>query len=239
MSELQELVDQAMTDTPRPVAIGAHHAPERRGPHHRTPPDRTNPHQRRVLRQSAHVADHPYKCRSGTPPHHPRCHASWPYVLSTPPGTSFHGRFAQVVDHPYKCPCGIPEDSRALVSGHARVNTKPYVTPQRPVRLRVHTVVPRDQLHDHPHNPSKVKSAGYAGATPGPHAELASALALTRSPRHRACGYPGSTANRPNSPAPTWAPGSWAWASWPPSATSPRTGRRSPTSRSPLNSSRR
>jgi hypothetical protein len=65
MSELQELVDQAMTDTPRPVAIGAHHAPERRRPHHRTPPDRTNPHQRRVLRQSAQEVDHPCKCRSG------------------------------------------------------------------------------------------------------------------------------------------------------------------------------
>jgi len=35
-SELQELVDLVVTDTPRPVAIGAHHTPERRGPHHRT-----------------------------------------------------------------------------------------------------------------------------------------------------------------------------------------------------------
>lgn len=36
MSELQELGDLVVTDTPRPVAIGAHHTPEPRGPHHRT-----------------------------------------------------------------------------------------------------------------------------------------------------------------------------------------------------------
>ena len=62
--ELQELVDLTVTHTPRPITISARHAPERRGPPHRTPPARTNS-QRRFLRASAQVADHPYKCRSG------------------------------------------------------------------------------------------------------------------------------------------------------------------------------
>ena len=61
--ELQERVEQLMTDPIRPLTIGVHQALERRTPHHRTPSPQRTGTRGRLLGRSAQVADHPYKCR--------------------------------------------------------------------------------------------------------------------------------------------------------------------------------